>query len=240
MSTENQNPNAQGPQTGADGQAQTSTPAPQTAGADQFAGFQKRIDELTARYHEEKRLRESENSELRQMNQQLLMTMAQGSMQHQQPASAPPVDIDPEVKKQLDAYTAPLLQQQQAQFAQMMAQTGSQQLGFVTQGQHPEVAKRTNAIWQDAVMKGAHLRGFTPQQALTWARGELVDLLVQEAAKGQQVQQGQQFNTRPQVLTPQSAVAPTPGSQQVAEPDLDDDPEKASALYAQRLAGKSF
>lgn len=236
MSTDNQNPNAQGPQTGADGQAQTSTPAPQSAGPEQHAGFQKRIDELVAERHAAAR----EAAELRQMNQQLLMTMAQGQVQQQAPAPLPQVDIDPEVRKQLDAYTQPLLQQQQAQFAQMMAQTASQQLGFVVQGQHPEVAKRTALIWNDAVMKGAHLKGFTPQQALTWARGELVDLLVQEATKGQQAQQVQQFNAAPQALRANSAVAPAPGSPNAADPDLDDDPEKASALYAQRLQGKTF
>lgn len=241
MSDETNSPNAQGTPTGADGQAQAQTPAPQPAGSDQFAGLQKRIDELTARAHDAERRREAEVNELRQMNQQLLMSVAQGQQTQQYAQSAQPaVDIDPERRKEIDAVMAPLIAQQQRQYAALVFQTGQAQLAAVTSGQHPEVARRTQAIWADAVAKGAHLNGFTPQQALTWARGELVDVLVADAQKGQQVRQGQQLNAQPQGLPVQSAVVPRQNAQQASEPDLDEDPEKASAYYAQRLGEKSF
>lgn len=237
LSDETNSPNAQGTPTGADSQAQAQTPAQQPAGSDQFAGLQKRIDELTARAHDAERRREAEVNELRLMNQQLLMSRME--QQVPQPV-APAVDIDPERRKEIDAVMAPLIAQQQRQYAALVFQTGQAQLAAVTSGQHPEVARRTQAIWADAVAKGAHLNGFTPQQALTWARGELVDVLVADAQKGQQVRQGQQLNAQPQALPAVGSVAPRQNAQQVAEPDLDEDPEKASAFYAQRLGEKSF
>lgn len=237
MTDEISNPNAQGPQTGADGQAQTVTPAPQQAGSLVPEGVQKRIDELTFQKHEaERRFQESQ-----QMNQQLLMSMTQGQIHQQAPVQqAPQVEIDPEQRKVMEAYMAPLLAQHQRQLAQMAFQSGQAQLQAALQGQHPAVAKRTQEIWQDAVSKRAHENGFTPAQALTWAKGEMVDLLVQEAGKNQQVQQGRQWNAQPQAITTQSLSAPQNGSQQTQAPDLDDDPEAASAFYAQRLAGKNF
>lgn len=240
MSTENEQPNAQGPSTGTDGQAQTQTPAPQTAGAEQFAGFQKRIDELTAKSYEAERRHQAEMQELRSLNTQLLSTFAAGQPQPQ--VQQPQVEIDPEIKKQMEAYTAPLLQQQQRQMSQVVLQMGQQALEAVVQGQDPRVAQRTRALYADAVAKGAHItHGFTPQQALTWARGELFDQLVADANKSKQVQQGQSFNAQPQGLPAQSAVAPSPGTKQAATaPDPEEDPEGASAFYAQQLAGKTF
>lgn len=181
-------------------------------------------------------------ADLRQQNQQLLMSMVSGQQQQLRQAQpqAPAVEIDPERRKEVEALLAPILLQQQQQYAQLAMQTGQVQLAAAVQGQHPEVAKRTQAIWSDAVMKGAHLNGFTPAQALTWAKGELVDMLVASAAQSRQVQQGQAFNGQSQVLPTQSAVAPPQQNQQLPEPDMDEEPEKASAYYAQRLGTKGF
>lgn len=236
LSDENSNPNALGTQTGADGQAQAQSPAPNQVGPEQFAGLQHRINELTARAHEAERRRDSETQELRQMNQQLLLAMASGQAQ----AQAPQVEIEPDERKKYEAFMAPQLAALRAQQDSFLAQSMQMQLESVVKGQHPEVERRARAIFADAISKGAHKTGFNPVAALTYAKGELADVLLAAATQNAQVAQGQNFNRQSQTLTSQSVVVPNAANQQVAEPDLDDDPEKASAFYAQRLGNKAF
>lgn len=204
------NPSAQGPQSGAEvpvDQQPTQQAAPQVP-----AGFQERIDQLTAQIYE-----------LRGQNQQQQSHMVELMRIAQQQAAPPPSpsvpgfqlpdDLDPTLKHVL---TAQQMQMQQmmkaqqdalaAQQAQLAAQTKAlqvqQQLALVAPpGTPPEVLQRAQQLAQQwagtAVMQHA-----TPQDILAFAFGH--------AAMGNQ-QRTQtsrdalgRFNSQAQVMTQQS------------------------------------
>jgi hypothetical protein len=206
--------------------------------AQQLAGFQARVNELTAEKHAFRR----ELDDLRNTNQQMMLALAQRNQEPQ--VQLPQVEIDPERKKEMDAYLQPLLQQQAAQHARQIAQLTQAQLPGLLQGQDPRVSARAQEIWNHAQASGDHLRGFTPQQALVYAKGELADALIAAArvpAVNPAVAQTQQYNAQGQVLPGQTTTPPA-GQRQAAKPppDMDEDPEGAAAYYAAKLGDTPF
>lgn len=237
MTIENSNPSAQGQSPGSDTPSGT-TPAqtPDQVVANPFDGIQKRIDQLVAANHDKDR----QLQEAMAMNQQILLSMSQ--RQNEAPVQvAPPVDIDPEQKKILDAYFAPHMQAIKQQQAQIAAQSADGRMTQLVAGQDPRVAQRAHQIWADVKARGQHLNGFDPNQAVILAKGELMDQLIATARQGQVVQQGQNFNNQTQVVAGQTVNAPVnTQNQNSQQPDLDDDPEGASEWARKRLAGKTF
>lgn len=246
MTIENENPTAQGT-IAQDGQTPVAIPAPQSVPvvAQENAGFQQRINELVAQGHAfQRQAQENQRlaQEAQQANQMLLMRLA--TQATPQVPAVPQVEIDPEQRKIMDAYFLPQKQALEAQQAQFAAQAMLMQAQALTAGQDPRVAARTMAIAHDVISRGDHLRGFSAQQALTYAYGELAPTLLAEAKTGvvqtQVVAQGAAFNGAAQQLTGQSVVTPvaTPKTQQA--PDMNDDPDGAAEYYAKRLGNTPF
>ena len=235
MDNEAQTPDAQGTPVEANTQpvAQPQETIPDPA-QQQHAGFQKRIDKLTAeKYDAERRAAE--------MQQTVLNLMAQQATVQQQQArpAEPAIEIDPEQKRIFDAMMAPVQAQFQRQLSQQAAMTADFQLAAIVSGQHQAVQARTKAIWDGWKAQGLHTQGATVQNALTYALGELAPQLIEEARAGHQVQAGQQFAARGSSPLSTQSAAPTGNPNADVEPDIESDPEAAAAFYAKRLGNKS-
>lgn len=196
----------------------------------QKSGFQKRINELTAaKYDAERKAQEYEQLVMRMMSERTVASPA---------PSAPQVEIDPDQKRLMDAYMKPMIDAMQKQQAQIAASAADHQFSSISVNQHPLVAQRARAIWEDVKRQGLHTQGFTPQQALTYAKGELADTLLAEAQAGQAANASQVHNSRGSTpITTQSAVR-NPAQVALTEPDMDADPDAAIAFYARQLGDK--
>ncbi len=157
-------PSAQGEMNG------TAVPAPEAQSNIQPvtevpAGVQKRFDEMTAKYHQ---LAATTEATQRQ-NQELMAMLAQ----RQTPVeTAPPVEVDPALKAQMDAVFAPQLQafhQQNTMLNQELQRMKFQQL---MGGVQPQIAQRAQEylnMWQSQGKTG-----WTPADAIQFATGEAV------------------------------------------------------------------
>lgn len=161
---------------GNDANTQTETPAEspnQNASnqsppaSNQHEGFQRRIDELTARFHDERRAREQLQDQLTQ-TLQLVASRAQGEQQPQ----APQFD-SPEEAAKFQAVLSPFEQrlaqmerQYQARIDQMSVQLTAQQ-----QGVDVAVAQRAQQLMNMWQRQGKS--GWVPEDAIVYAEAQL-------------------------------------------------------------------
>lgn len=233
------NPDAQGQSAGAD-TAQSSNETPDSGPSEkQFAGFQKRINELTAKRHAaEDRAQEAE----RRYQELMLQTMQQIAAPRHEAPQAPQVDIDPDLRKALDAYVGPMKQNFEAEIRAAQARAAAAEMRAVMQSVPPQIAKRAQEVWANWQARGLdRTAGVTPEQAVTWAKGEAFDALQTQPAP----QQRPQWNPAPPNGAPQSLVPPPSNSSNGAGPALpanydDMSPEKQLEFLEKRLNGKSF
>lgn len=209
------------------------------------AGFQKRIDELTARSREFERTALEAQAAVRQSNE--LLTQVLARPQAQAPAQrqevAVPEGMDPATaqymqrmfESALDQRMQPLLRQLgqvQGVTAAQQAQQHAAQFGDKTAHRAAELAQK----WQ-----AAGLQGFTPEDAAIYAAGELYREQVRANAATQQSRAGAQGFAQgmdmpgargaPSV-SGQVADAPTPSWADFNSPDYN--PVKGEAYLRDR------
>lgn len=240
-------PIAQGPN--AEGTPASETPSQENQ---PNAGFQKRIDELVAKHADAQR-RAEELSIINTQQMQMLMNQAVPQVQSQgpQPGELPPEllqQVDPTLLKVIEAMTA----KQSAQFQQVIARLEGQQAQQAFQQRAaslpPEVVANGQKLMND--WRRAGLQGWTPEDALTYAMGQIYQKAL--ATKGQNRDALGRFNAASQgdqIIeqgasgggVPESGVQPQPQSQipQYADQSHPSyNPEKAAAFYEKRMNGK--
>lgn len=187
-------------------------------------------------------------AQLEASQSQVNQVMALLAERMNQPAQAPaapqlPEGIDPALKQYLDWQAQQHAEQLKRVTAQHASQLGDAQLAHATKNEHPLVAQRAQLIWQDAKQKGAVAQGFTHEQAILYARGQMWEQVIADQAKGSaaaQAANAQRAMTSGQPITNQSPPPVSGASQTKAPPDMDEDPEGAAAFYAERLGHSTF
>jgi hypothetical protein len=226
------NPSAQGQQPDAGGTGNPSQDASGQPGAvAPESGIQKRFDELTAQRREAERQAEH----YRLQNEQLLQTVLQRANQPAEPAE-PPVEISPDERAKLDYLMAPMRKQVEDLNRRHASEISAIKFQTAIQGQPPQVQERARALfsaWQGDPSKG----GWTPQDAVIYARGELG---VPSGQAGPVRDERGRFNGGATQLH-QHAIPSSGNQTPAAEPDWDTTPpEKLQEFYAKRLGDKSF
>lgn len=196
-------------------------------------GIQQRINELTGRFHDAQRRAD----DMARQNQELMQLVAQSVQGGGQREAQ--VEIDPEEKRRYEAYTAPLMKEFRAFAASMQGQLGQQKFQQASQAEtDPRVRARAAELlnnWQRDPSKG----GWTPDDALTFARGEVAG---QDRQRNGQVRNARgQFNANGQPLDGNSGRhtefrEETPLPQDFESKSMD---EKL-AILEKRLEGKAF
>jgi hypothetical protein len=226
-------PNAQGPQS-EDADDSQSNP---------LAGVQKRIDELTAKFHDNDRQWQDKYTQVVEQNRELLRTMAMRS-EAMAPAEPEP-ELDPDDKQRLDYFlkraTAPL-QQHITQLEGMMYASQIQQAAAARGITDPAIVQEAAVLvqrWQQA----GHLRAgvATLDDALRLVVGEHALRGGQRSAQGQA--QTQQFNSMANPIT--TSNAPPVGGQpaprkEISMDDIERDPLSALRVLEQRINGQEF
>lgn len=225
-------PAAQGQPPAAEGAGNTSQEQGANQAPGQHEGFQKRIDQLTA----ERRAAEQREEMLRAQLAELTNSVIQRAQQAEAPQT-PPVEITPEEKAKYDYVTAPLQRQLEELKQQNAAQLGQLRFQQAIAGKDPRVVQRAQqllAAWQKDPSKG----GWTPEDALVYASGELGIPIVQQQPRDERGR----FNGGGGMLTQHSPAPIVNGNQNAGqEPDWNTtSPEKLAEFYEKRLAGKVF
>lgn len=233
MTTET-TPGAQGPE---GGQAVPQGTNPQPEG--QNPGIQHRIDQLTARYHEAER----RNAELQGRFEAQQQMMLQQMQQAQQPQPRDPFEHLPEDYRDAARAAAQAAERQAAARIQQLEQRYGQQLAAMQlqnaiQGQPPQVAQMAQQLY--ANWQRAGHTGWTPQDAVIYARGQL-GIPAQQAAVPTPPPDpfGGSFTHLPQSAPPPPPARP--GAPNAAPPpDIESDPVAAAAYYEQKLGNNSW
>lgn len=165
----------------ADGAA---SPAPETAPAP-VNGAEARIAELTRQNHELQRQNAETQREMMERLAEITTRLASqpvptAAPQHYEPPPEPEFS-DPEVGRYLKRQQAMFDAQLRANQQQMAQQIAVLQFQTVAANQPPAVVKRAQELWM-AWQKSGHT-GWTPKDAITYARGELGDVDSQARAK---------------------------------------------------------
>ena len=217
-------------------QVEAVTPEQQTQQPqDAFAGVQKRIDELTARYHDSERTWAQRVEALTAQNTELVQALA-----GRQEPEAPPFEIDPEEQQKLNwmlkQATAPL-QQHIALLEAQVSGSQVQQVAAQYGVNDPEVVALANQYVQNWSKQGYFQKGIvTVQNALDLALGAKYR---GEAAKRVSQNQRDAYNNgAPGVMT-QGAAPPVvrpPQRKELTQEEMEQDPAAAARFYEERLA----
>lgn len=171
---ENDFTDAQVQQVSADaGQDTTQDQGTQEAAAEQQQdrvknGIQTRIDELTRARHEAERRADEMTAMVARLSAQVA---EQGRpVQHQEPGP----ELDPEQRKVLDAYFGPMMARMNAQMEQLGVVANMSRIHQEAPGEDPRVLSRAQQLLP-AMLKA----GWTPKDAVVYARGELYEQLAQ-------------------------------------------------------------
>lgn len=173
---------------------------------------------------------------LRQQLAELTNSVIQRAQQAEVPQT-PPVEITPEEKAKLDYMMAPLQQKLHQLEQQNATQLGQIRFQQAIQGKDPRVVQRAQqllGIWAKDPSKG----GWTPEDALVYASGELGIPIVQPQTRDERGR----FNGGGGMITQHSPAPIVNGNPNAGqEPDWNaTSPEKLVEFYEKRLAGKTF
>jgi hypothetical protein len=168
-------------------------------------GVQQRFDELTAKLYEEKRQREADVAARDAQISALIQTLAQAGAQQTQYQAPPQPELEPELRKQFDAYVSPQQRELQAMKAQMQQLVQLQEFNQVAQGFPPDIqmeAQKLLSVWNRNGNSG-----WKPIDALIYAAGQKAQAGNHAASAAQQ--QAKAFNQLPGAVTQQAAPAVT-------------------------------
>lgn len=234
MPTENENPPAQGQQTPAEN-GDTSN-AGENQQAKQFEGFEKRINELTARFRGAEEVIAQKDAQLSEM----VRTMSEMAMRQQQPVQAePPVEIDPEERRKLEAILTPYQRRMEQMMANLEQQVAVREVQTVA-SQYGDDRLQNRAVQLMESWRKQGFSGWQPRDAVRYAAGELYEAEKLKAAQGQGEQQ--RFNQLSNnVITGQSAPPAPIASNGALPANFDSLPnDKQLEILERRLAGKTF
>ncbi len=222
---ENGNPIAQGQET-----------EPETP--EKPSGIEARINELTAKFREAERALNERSNQVAERDAQiatLLTTLAAG---RQEPVQTQQVDIDPDEQRKFDALMSPRMLQMQRQLERLEQELSASQFRQVATGVEPEVAKRAQELM--GAWKRNGYSGWTPEDAVTYAQGEL--LRKQKSVAQTANQQRQEFNTLSHGVTSQQNSPPPAQARSVKIPkNIDQLPaNKQAEIYEQELGDFSL
>lgn len=223
--------------------AQAQVAAPTQPPPQESNGIQKRIDELTAEKYEARRAAEAlqqQNAELTNNLARLMAQQVEARYEQARP-QAPDVEIDEGTRKILDAYVAPKLGAQERTIRALQEQLAQAEYAQAAAKFEPLVQARAKDL-MNAWSRGGQT-GWTPQDALIYAQGELA-LRTPRDEKGR-------FTTPPAQKPPEvftrapAQVAPAAPGSAVAPEYLNPtspeyDANKAIAYYEKTLDGKAF
>lgn len=205
---DNGNPTAQGQSAGTESQ--------NNEGQNVSPGVQARIDELTARLRETERQAKEKDDQL----MAALQAMAVAQPVYQAP-QAPPVEIDPEEKRRLDAILGPQLAALEAQNKRVEAMLSQFQFQQAAQSAPSEVqaeAQKLLGAW-----KSQGKTGWVPEDALLVAEAIVARKKGQSASGA--TQQRQEFNQQQQAISQQPVGgAPAPSIRRGVPADIDKRP----------------
>ena len=244
MFDENSNPIAQGQQAEAgDSAPQGNQDAPKQ-GSNPGDGIQKRIDELTARFHEERRAAQAKDQQIAE----LVRALAERSSQPAQQQAADPFEgFEPEERQKFAAVLNPLqerlrqyeaylpkVQAMEARLAEMQFKSAASQMGF-----DEGVQQRAMQLMQTWRNKG--YTGWNPEDALTFAAGQLA---MEDRQRNQTSRDERgRFNGGSQSLVGGHAAptSPNPRQPDAVPADLESwDPAKQAEFWEKRLGNKGF
>lgn len=216
-------------------EVQATPEAVQPPAPDAFQGIQKRIDELTARYHEVDRVRQDLALQNQTLMQALTEKLAQQSVQviNQEPEYSIPDNIDPDTLKVIEAVTQKSLkqiEQRQSQFEAFLSQQRAEQVLSSADPAIAADAKKLLDAWS-----AKKLQGWTPEDAVVYAAGQRA-LAQLKAGDSQR----KAFAAVEQPIATQAAPPPVASSSGASTPkDIDKWPaEKQAAYYEKLLDGK--
>lgn len=209
---------------------------------DAFAGIQKRIDELTARYHDSER-RASEALLVKEQQISELVS-ALSSRQAPEPDYAAEVDIND--RRKVEAIVSPQVKRLE-ETVRRMEEAMSQQRFHQAAQQYGDdrITSLAQNIQQEWRKRGFNGPQWTPEVALVHAAGLLHLEEKQKGSKDTRDNRGRFASPQPPVLTNHAAAPSSAPRQSDALPaDIDDliqsDPVRAAALLEKRLVGKKF
>lgn len=224
--------------------AQVETPAVAAPQTNQFDGIQKRIDELTARYHDSER----RASEMLSAKDQQIAQLANALSARLQPQTPDPLEgIHPDDRRKVEAIMTPQLRRIEEMTARLDAVMAQQRFEQATQQVGDDrvatIAKDLMADWR---RRG--LPGWTPEDAVIHAQGIVTMQEKQNAARpapGRDTRGRFAESPNAAVLTAQApSPSATPKKSDELPADIDDmiqrNPAKAAAILEKRLAGKKF
>jgi len=233
--SETTDPTAQGQQTPADNGDNSSAGEGQQA-QQQFAGFEKRINELTAKFRGAEESIAQKDAQLSEM----VRTVSELAMRQQAPVAAePPVEIDPEERRRLEAILTPYQKRMEQMMANLESQVAVREVQTVA-AQFGDERLQSRALQLMDAWKKQGFTGWQPRDAVRYAAGELYEADKLKSASGQNEQQ--RFNQLGNnMLTGQSAPPASIASNGALPTNFDSLPnDKQLEILERRLQGKTF
>lgn len=200
----------------------------QTEKAEFQAGIQRRIDELTARFHDTRRELDEEKAAKAVLLQQMTM------LQQRPVAQEPPVEVDPELRRGIDSVYGPTLQRLEAQNRDLQVRLASQEARNVAiqQGEAPEVVDLAQKLMIDWHRRG--VPGVTAEDAVVHATGLLARQERARTAAAKTERTG--FNKLSTTNLATQSAPPRAVVRNEIPKDLDDrSPEEQAKFWADRV-----
>jgi len=138
----------------------------------QHTGFQKRIDELTAKRYEAERQSQALQAQLLEREQMMARMMAAMTQAQQQQQPDPAADLAPEDRRRIEATVSPRMKALEERLAQVTGQLEQQMFATQLNQETPAVQQLAKTLLGQWRQQG--LQGWTMEDAVIYARGRLV------------------------------------------------------------------